>query len=49
MPALIFPKQLWTGKQLISNLIKIVVDFPMGNKKNQIKEGLNMEAKAKVS
>lgn len=39
------PKQLWTGKQLVSNIIKIIVKL---NKKDNVK-GLSMEGKTKLS
>lgn len=39
-PAILKPKQLWTGKQLISTIMKIIVGY---------EGGLNMEHKTKIS
>jgi len=46
-PAIMKPKQLWTGKQVISSIIKTIVG---SEKPGLLKDGngLNMDAKAKV-
>ncbi|CAD8139664.1 unnamed protein product [Paramecium octaurelia] len=44
-PAILKPKQLWTGKQLISNIIKIIV----GLNGYDPDIGLNLESKCKLS
>lgn len=45
-PAIIKPKQLWTGKQLISNIIKLIVNLSDESSKKEL--GLTMRAKTKV-
>ena len=46
-PAIIYPKELWTGKQLVSNVIKIVVEMSDLRYKNQ--KGLYMKSNTKIS
>ena len=45
-PAIIKPKQLWTGKQLVTNVIKIVVG--LSDLKFKDKKGLSMKSTTKV-
>jgi DNA-directed RNA polymerase I subunit RPA1 len=45
-PALFKPKKLWTGKQLISNIMKLIVS--LSNESYKEEKGLTMKAKAKV-
>jgi DNA-directed RNA polymerase I subunit RPA1 len=45
-PAILKPKQLWTGKQLFTNIIKIVVDC---NCEKKFQKGVFMEGKAKLN
>lgn len=44
-PAIKKPKELWTGKQLLSNIMKIIVKL---NGQGHVK-GLSMQSKAKLS
>ena len=46
-PAIMKPKQLWTGKQLISNVIKIIVEFSDLPFKKE--KGLTMRSTTKIS
>ena len=46
-PAIIKPKQLWTGKQLVSNVIKVVVEF--SDAKFKAEKGLCMRSTTKIS
>lgn len=46
-PAIIYPKELWTGKQLVSNVIKIVVE--MSDLKFKNEKGIYMKASTKIS
>lgn len=45
-PAIIRPKELWTGKQLVSNVIKVVVK--LSDLKFKDKKGLCMKSNTKV-
>jgi DNA-directed RNA polymerase I subunit RPA1 len=45
-PAIVKPKQLWTGKQLVTNVIKIVVG--LSDLKFKDKKGLCMKSNTKV-
>lgn len=45
-PALLRPKRLWTGKQLISNIMKLIVSLSNESFKKEM--GLTMKAKTKV-
>jgi DNA-directed RNA polymerase I subunit RPA1 len=46
-PAIEKPKHLWTGKQLISNVIKVIVEFSDLKFKNE--KGLSMKSSTKIS
>lgn len=46
-PALLLPKELWTGKQLVTNVIKIVVE--MSDLKFKNEKGLCMKSTTKIS
>ena len=46
-PAIEKPKQLWTGKQLITNVLKIVVQYSDVSFKNE--RGLTMRSNTKIS
>jgi DNA-directed RNA polymerase I subunit RPA1 len=46
-PAIEKPKQLWTGKQLVTNVIKLVVEYSDLKFKDAM--GLCMKAPTKVS
>ena len=46
-PAIQKPKQLWTGKQLISNVIKVIVEF--SDLKFKHEKGLTMKSSTKIS
>jgi DNA-directed RNA polymerase I subunit RPA1 len=46
-PAIEKPQQLWTGKQLVSNVIKLVVEF--SDLKFKDAKGLSMESKTKIN
>ena len=46
-PAIMKPKEMWTGKQLISNVIKIIVSFSDLKFKNE--KGLCMKSTTKIS
>jgi DNA-directed RNA polymerase I subunit RPA1 len=46
-PAIEKPKQLWTGKQLITNVIKVVVELSDLKFKNE--KGLTMKSSTKIS
>jgi len=46
-PAIEKPKQLWTGKQLVTNVIKLVVEYSDLRFKESL--GLCMKANTKVS
>lgn len=46
-PAITKPKMLWTGKQVISNVIKIIVDFSDLIYKNE--KGLCMKSTTKIA
>jgi DNA-directed RNA polymerase I subunit RPA1 len=45
-PAILKPKEMWTGKQLVSNVIKLVV--MLSDLKFKDKKGLSMKSKTKV-
>ena len=51
MPAIIKPKEIWTGKQLISTIIKLIAnfDFEEGMDADMGKEGLYYQYKCKVT
>lgn len=42
-PAIIKPKAMWTGKQLVTNIIRFVADLPKGSR------GLNMKSGTRVN
>lgn len=46
-PAIQKPKQVWTGKQLISNVIKVIVEF--SDLKFKHEKGLTMRSSTKIS
>ena len=46
-PAIEKPKQLWTGKQLVSNVIKLVVEF--SDLKFKDAPGLTMKSTTKIN
>ena len=46
LPAIIKPKRLWTGKQLFSNIIKVVIAFSGLKFKDQ--KGLKMKSTTKI-
>lgn len=47
-PAMIRPKTLWSGKQVISTILKNIVNQENDYKENKL-TGLNLDAKSKLS
>jgi len=48
-PAIFKPKPLWTGKQVISTILKNIVNFESDEYKRNNTSGLNLDSKSKLS